>query len=178
MDQKTGYAPHDCPECGSPSYIPFGLPAECTNRECVFYNQDCWVKHVMELPDDEEGVEVDIEDEPTQPKGLSLTDYLQAYTYPPAQPSVLPPPPLTPGQKKAMKILDDAIDKVPVPFYLTPDDKNATLEVPCEKNDVDKQAGLSQGTMTKGEAVSGTRSESLLEYSLRMRLESARRTRG
>ena len=67
-DPLTPSAPHPCPSCGEPSYVGGpGMPTQCTSRECGFFSLDCWVRHVTELPDDEEGVEYDIEDEPTQP---------------------------------------------------------------------------------------------------------------
>lgn len=62
-DPKTGSAPHDCVECGAPCYIPFGLSPQCTNRQCQHYSEDCWVRHVLELPDEEVGQEFDIEDD-------------------------------------------------------------------------------------------------------------------
>ena len=119
-DPKTGSAPHDCPDCGAPAYVGGpGMPCQCTNRECPFYSEDCWVLHVMELPDEEVGQELDIEDEDTQPwikmpsfqdlyatKGRSILDGLL-----PAVPHAKVDPPLTPEQKKALKILDKAIDK-------------------------------------------------------------------
>ena len=119
-DPKTGSAPHDCPDCGAPAYVGGpGMPCQCTNRECPFYSEDCWVLHVMELPDEEVGQELDIEDEDTQPylkipsfqdlyatKGRSILDGLL-----PTVPHAWGAPPMTPEQKKALKILDKAIDK-------------------------------------------------------------------
>jgi hypothetical protein len=187
IDPKTGSAPHDCPECGSPAYIPFGLPALCTNRECLFYSEDCWVKHVTELPDDEEGVEFDIGEEDTNPylnmpqmqdltaaKGLSLHDYLHGYVHPDPSDDVKA------KIKKQLDALDKKIDQIPVPFYLTPDDKNATLST-CQTPETCvacKLVGPSPASTSKDEEASDTRHESLLEYSLRMRLEEHRRTRG
>lgn len=66
----TPSAPHECPNCGEPAYLGFGVPAECTNRLCPFWSQDCWVKHVMEIPDDETGVEFEIEDDEDTLPGL------------------------------------------------------------------------------------------------------------
>jgi hypothetical protein len=72
MDPKTPSAPHDCPQCGEPAYIPFYGPAECTSRACPWFNLRCWSMHTMGLPDEEEGEEFDIEEyEPTQPHGLA-----------------------------------------------------------------------------------------------------------
>lgn len=122
-DPKTGSAPHACPECGEPCYIPFGLPAECTNRECLFYSEDCWVRHVMELPDQtcgEGGEEFDIEDEDTVPflKLPSLTDLLHGYT---AVQKQLDAADTGRAIVDAIDQLDELIDQVPTPFYLTDD---------------------------------------------------------
>lgn len=57
------------------------MPTQCTSRECAFYSEDCWVKHVVELPDDEGiGEEFEIEDEDTIPflKIPSLSDMLDS----------------------------------------------------------------------------------------------------
>ena len=124
IDQKTPSAPHDCPNCGEPSYLGLGVPGQCTNRECPFWSEDCWVKHVLELPDDEEGVEFEIEDEPTIPflKFPSLTDLLNIHPDTPT---------LSPNQLARLRVamhnvrgsiakVDKDIDTMPVPFVLTP----------------------------------------------------------
>jgi len=69
-DSKTPAAPHDCPQCGEPCYIGFGINARCTNRECQWYDKDLWVEHVLSLPDEPDHIfpSLDIEDAPTQPK--------------------------------------------------------------------------------------------------------------
>lgn len=70
-EEKTGSAPHDCPNCGSPAYVGGpGMPTQCTSRVCPFYSEDCWVRWVMELPDEEEGVEFEIEDDEDTLPGL------------------------------------------------------------------------------------------------------------
>ena len=118
-DPKTPSAPHECPDCGEPAYIGFGLPAQCTSRECPFWSEDCWVKHVVELPDEEIGVEFEIEDEPTHPKLLglpTLDDYLFAYANPPPIKSLV-------YQQSRAKV-QKAIDETPVPFVLSPLDND------------------------------------------------------
>ena len=69
IDPKTTQAPHDCPGCGEPAYLGFGVPARCSNRECPFFCQELWADHVMALPDEdrEPGQYLDIENEDTQP---------------------------------------------------------------------------------------------------------------
>ena len=126
-DPKTPSACHDCPNCGAPAYIGGpGMPTQCTSRECPFYSEDCWVLHVMELPDEEVGQELDIENEDTQPwiklplvidklpLGAQLALILGGYKLP-------APKPLTPKQQKALDTLDAAIDKIPDPFFLLPE---------------------------------------------------------
>lgn len=89
MSELTPSAPHSCPECGQPGYLGFNVPAKCTNRLCRFWDQDTWVRHIMELPDDGDP-EMEIEDEDTQPflklpsfsdlyanKGHSIVDWLE-----------------------------------------------------------------------------------------------------
>lgn len=71
-EPKNDVAPHDCPECGEPSYLGFGVPARCVSRGCVFYDRGLWADYVMALPDDgmPEGTEpdfFDLEEEPTNP---------------------------------------------------------------------------------------------------------------
>ena len=61
IDPKTAQAPHDCPGCGEPAYLGFGVPARCSNRECPFFCQELWADHVMALPDEEVGQEFDID---------------------------------------------------------------------------------------------------------------------
>ena len=123
-DPKTGSAPHDCPDCGAPAYVGGpGMPCQCTNRECPFYSEDCWVLHVMELPDEEVGQEFDIEDdEPTVPDGgwLKMPSFIDLYAttgrsivdaLTPTVPHAKVDPPLTPCQRKALEILDGELDK-------------------------------------------------------------------
>jgi len=141
-DPKTGSAPHDCPNCGAPSYVGGpGMPTQCTSRECPFYSEDCWVRWVMEIPDEEVGQEFDIEDEDTQRylKMPSLSDmYDDVDTGAQVRDLFYPPKslggpwrythsmnPMTPEQKKVMKdALDAAIDKYPVPSWTKPLDKD------------------------------------------------------
>lgn len=95
IDQLTDPAPHTCPECGEPSYLGFFVPARCTNRLCVFFDQDLWVEHVMALPDEEVGQEFDIEeDEDTIPgqypmRFTKVTSWMPMRGLP-AVPSLLP----------------------------------------------------------------------------------------
>ena len=120
IDQKTPSAPHDCPNCGEPSYLGLGVPGQCTNRECPFWSEDCWVKHVLELPDDEEGVEFEIEDEPTIPflKYPSLADMLNLDNMPSSLDML--PPDTSQRIKDQITKVEEAIDAMPVPFILTP----------------------------------------------------------
>ena len=119
-DPKTPSAPHDCPNCGEPSYLGLGVPGQCTNRECPFWSEDCWVKHVLELPDDEEGVEFEIEDEPTIPflKFPSLADMLNLDNMPSSLDML--PPDTSQRIKDQITKVEEAIDAMPVPFILTP----------------------------------------------------------
>lgn len=111
-DPKTDAAPHDCTECGEPAYIPFHGPARCTNRGCARYDADIWKEHTMSLPDEETGVELEIdEDAPTMPsapiKSLTYTSpWLPLDAYP------NPDAPLTVDARiaKAKTAMRDAVD--------------------------------------------------------------------
>ena len=139
-DPKTGSAPHDCPNCGAPSYVGGpGMPTQCTSRECPFYSEDCWVRWVMEIPDEEVGQEFDIEDdEPTVPDGgwLKMPTLKDQYANKGgpwrynhtlddvdtgAQVRDLFYPPKVLG---ILDALDAAIDKIPVPSWTKPLDKD------------------------------------------------------
>lgn len=72
IDPKTPSCPHACPDCGAPAYVGGpGFPAQCTSRVCSFYSEDCWVRWVMEIPDDETGVEFDIDEDAKTDPGLT-----------------------------------------------------------------------------------------------------------
>jgi hypothetical protein len=123
-DPKTPSAPHDCPQCGEPAYVGGpGMPAQCTQKGCIFYSEDAWVLHVLELPD----VEDPFEDVDTEPNGFaawlpepklsfpSLDDYLHAYPN--------PPPIKNLTYKQQADKVNDLIDKMPVPWIIL-DDKD------------------------------------------------------
>lgn len=72
MSERNDAAPHECPECASPSYIGFGTQARCVSRECLFYCSQLWAEWVMLLPDDgmpkdSEPDFFDLEEEDTNP---------------------------------------------------------------------------------------------------------------
>ena len=106
-DPKTGSAPHDCPNCGSPAYIGGpGFPAQCTSRPCPFYSEDCWVRWVMELPDDGDPLEID-EDAKTSP-GLGVPTTSQWIKLTNAAKNLGPPPryAATPDEDTGISIAD------------------------------------------------------------------------
>lgn len=80
MSECNDFAPHDCVQCGSPSYIGFGLNPLCTNYECLFFNRSLWVDWVMATPDygdpPERNPFFDIdEDAKTDPMGFALVKF-------------------------------------------------------------------------------------------------------
>ena len=100
-EPKTKDAPHDCPQCGEPCYLPFTGPPKCTSRACMHFDQEIWCEHIMETPEDESGEEFEIdEDAETDP-------YL---TYP----NIQSPSPLGIDidslRKQVQKYLDDKDD--------------------------------------------------------------------
>lgn len=64
-------APHKCPLCNSPAYLPFSGGTRCTSTQCEHHDKDLWVEFILEELPDEPQVELDLEigeDEPTQPQ--------------------------------------------------------------------------------------------------------------
>jgi hypothetical protein len=103
-DPLSPAAPHVCPSCGEPSYIPFGLNTRCVSRDCEWYDYALWVEHMTSLPDVEDPTDDDEE------------DYLDDdYPTDPSYQHGFPPIRLTPQQQKAMKLLDAAMSKLPAP---------------------------------------------------------------
>lgn len=72
-EEKSEHAPHSCPKCGEAAYIGGSQLVECSNWKCADFHEGTWEAHVMSLPDTGDP-EPDIEDdEPTHPRGLSLS---------------------------------------------------------------------------------------------------------
>lgn len=44
-------APHNCPECGCPAYLGFGVPARCVSPYCAFYDEDICMEFSDEVID-------------------------------------------------------------------------------------------------------------------------------
>ena len=71
MTEQNNAAPHECPQCGEPAYLGFGIPAKCVQKGCLFYDATLWSEWVMELPDVPDPVS-DFEDEKTAPYGITF----------------------------------------------------------------------------------------------------------
>ena len=71
MTEQNNAAPHECPQCGEPAYLGFGVPAKCVQKGCLFYDATLWSEWVMELPDVPDPVS-DFEDEKTDPYGITF----------------------------------------------------------------------------------------------------------
>lgn len=52
MSGRNDAAPHECPQCGEPGYIGFGIPAKCIQKGCIFYDAGLWCEWAMLIPDD------------------------------------------------------------------------------------------------------------------------------
>jgi predicted RNA-binding Zn-ribbon protein involved in translation (DUF1610 family) len=58
MNEQNNAAPHECPQCGEPAYLGFGIPAKCVQKGCLFYDAELWCEWVMLLPDVPDPVEL------------------------------------------------------------------------------------------------------------------------
>ena len=72
MNMKSDHAPHDCPQCGNPAYIGFGVNPKCTNLFCPWFDRETYVEHVLSLPDPGDPEEDIDEEAETQPRGKQL----------------------------------------------------------------------------------------------------------
>lgn len=99
MSERNQAAPHECPECGEPSYLGFGVPGKCVARGCAFYDVGLWCEWVMLLPDDgipkdSEPDYYDIGDEDTPTYGITFAGIpvtgrpSATFNYPPTDPAL------------------------------------------------------------------------------------------